>query len=214
MVTRQQRRAQERARAKQKQPRSILQYAARLLLLLWKLLLRLLLSIWRKVTDLPWWADVLGVVIAASSIYLFYYQTIPTVDVPAENDELSPFTAPFRVSNPSLLFAATDVFMFCAVDKIGNAHGTIMEGGGVLSDRIESLARDSSGAMRCAVGIQGDPRHEMVQTTSREPITFAHIKVFLEYRTFGILRHAEGVEFTWYQSATKRYWVKGTIAKE
>ena len=207
MTTRQQRRAQARANAKRKHKPSGIGRAIRALPSTMKRLLK-------AATSLPWWMNVLGFCATLLVGYEVYYATIPEVNAPEIADVASPFAPPFRIHNPSHLISATDIVMRCEVDQILSKDGASMQGGSVTSDTISVIEPDGVANMRCPIGRVGDSEFDLVRIRPGDKITKAHVIIHLQYRTLGVLRHTVGTEFTWFNTPSGHFWVKGEVAKE
>lgn len=207
MTTRQQRRAQERINAKLKRkPFKVGAYI--------RVVLRGVGRLLKAVINLPWWVNVLGLLATLAAIYEVYYATIPEIDVPEFSDVASPFAPPFQIHNRGLFLSSTDIIMKCDVDQVASEHGVLMRGGSVISDAIPVIEPGGTGNMRCAIGRVGDPESDLVRVPSDDKITKAHVIIYLQYRTLGVLRHTAGTEFTWFNTPSGHFWVKGEIAKE
>ena len=103
MLTRQQRRALQRRRQEEKPQESTVRRAAKSLL--------------RRVLQLPWWADFLGVVVAVLGIHGFFYASVPYVQPDAAISSSwrdLPLTA--KITNP--VFGANNLNIFCTIENV------------------------------------------------------------------------------------------------
>ena len=198
MLTRQQRRAAARAKAKHPPPESKWRRAAQVALQFAKASLRFAEKLSRPLRRLPWWADVLGIAAALLAIWLVFFDTIPTIEI-AGSDRTSPFELPFTVRNKSPIFDARDAQFSCQAVRIEQgpfAYGFVP----LALAQHRTITWGNPVNFKCPV------------TTSGDPVRRAVVRIFVDYKTL-FKGRTTTADFTWIGTVDPPRWIEGEIVR-
>jgi hypothetical protein len=199
MLTRQQRRALQRRQQEEKPQESKVRYAL------------------RRVLQVPWWADFLGVVVAVFGIYQFYNASVPYVQPDAAISSSwrdLPLTA--KITNP--IFGAYNLNVFCNIENVTwpLARPYLMKAFRVIGKaeiKIEKVANYIPGGgtitFRCHIAetiiARSDANGEQL------PIGLIKLYIRITYRSifWPLSREITSPVFTWRAVSGGYQWLEG-----
>jgi hypothetical protein len=198
MLTRQQRRAEARQKAKHPPPKSKWRAVAQLVLRFSKKVLSLLQRFLSPLKRLPWWADVLGIFGATVVFWAVYIDTIPSIEIVGA-DRSSPFELPFTVKDKSAIFDTREAHFWCEVKRIeqGNfAYGFVPFG----LAQVRTVTWGNPVSYKCPV------------TTSGDPVRRAAVRIIIDYKTL-MWGRTTTADFTWIGTVDPPRWVEGEVIR-
>jgi len=196
-LSRQQRRAKERAKAKKQKPRpakpSIPSAPPSETLVIVRQ------PLWERIRDLPvWWIGGAAATILTLGGALWHVLQGPHVAL-ADGDVTLPFAAPISVTNESWPFYMTDAQINCAVADVQLGRGRISGINFVFAGSTQTLEPGKPAIFQCSV-TNG--------TASQVPEADEYVSV--TYKMFGFWeRQSDAMEITWFTGSNPPRWIVG-----
>jgi hypothetical protein len=150
------------------------------------------------------------VIAALIAIVTTAYQALLSPEIIADPnpDPSLPFATHFTVKNESWLFSMQHAQFVCEIVDVRTPiiNCSAPDGLILLDTETAIIEPENTAVYRCVVG-----KKNSLFSIESSDVNYAHIYVWMEYRTLAAKRISPKAEFTWLTDAKPGRWIKGKI---